>query len=98
MNRHFNRRESAVGQQRTRPKIERGDFSVRDPAAVRLTPRFVNVKFCTAEVGEPRHTQGRFGCRVNRPLQPYLSFLNRWTDSLVLCFLAPPRSKARAPC
>src|SRR3984893_14981183 len=63
-----------------------GDFFVRDPAAVRLAPRFVNVKSCTAEVGEPRHAQGRFGCRVYRPLQPYLSFLNRWMDSLVLCF------------
>src|SRR6266481_6245320 len=60
--------------------------TLRDPAAVRLAPRFVNVKSCTAEVGEPRHAQGRFGCRVNRPLQPYLSFLNRWMGSLVLCF------------
>ena len=63
-----------------------GDIFVRDPAAVRLAPRFVNVKSCTAEVGEPRHAQGRFGCRVNRPLQHHLSFINRWMDSFVLCF------------
>ena len=37
-----------------------GDIFVRDPAAVRLAPRFVNVKSCTAEVSEPRHAQGRF--------------------------------------
>src|SRR5260370_35982674 len=77
---------SQMCQQRTRPKIAMGDFFVRDPAAVRLSPRFVNVQSCTAQVGEPRHAQGRFGCRVNRPLQPYLSFLNSWMDSLVLCF------------
>src|SRR5260370_40981265 len=48
-----------------------------------------HASFCEREVlygGGRRHTQGRFGCRVNRPLQPYLSFLNRWMDSLVLCF------------
>src|SRR5712691_9086229 len=73
-------------QKRTRPQIGLGDFFVRDPAAVRLAPRFVNVKSCMAEVGEPRHAQDRFGCRANRPLQSYLSFLNRWMDSLVLCF------------
>lgn len=33
-----------------------GDFFVRDPAAVRLAPRFVNVKPCTAEVGASRGT------------------------------------------
>ena len=33
-----------------------GDFFVRDPAAVRLAPRFVNVKSCTAEVGASRGT------------------------------------------
>src|SRR5260221_6107625 len=63
-----------------------GDFFVRDRAAARLAPRFVSVKSCTAEVGEPRHAQGRLGCGVNRPLRPYLSFLNRWMDSLFLCF------------
>src|ERR1700722_2131270 len=73
-------------QQRPRSKIGMEDFFVRDPAAARLAPRFVNVSSCTAEVGEPRNAQGRFGCRVNPPLQPCLSFLNRWIDSLVLCF------------
>src|ERR1700688_5028843 len=71
---------------RTRPKIGMRDFFVRDPAAVRLAPHFVNVKSRTAEVGEPRHAQGRFGCRVNPPLQPHLSFLNRWMDSLFFRF------------
>jgi hypothetical protein len=41
-------------------KIGIGDFFVRDPAAVRFAPRFVNVKSCAAEVGEPRHARGRF--------------------------------------
>src|SRR5258708_3819150 len=44
-------------QQPTRPTI---GFFLRDPAAVRLAPRFVNVKSCTAEVGELPHAQGRF--------------------------------------
>src|SRR3979490_1185436 len=70
---------SQTCQQPTRPTI---GFFVRDPAAVRLAPRFVNVKSCTAEVGEPRHAQGRFGCRVNRPLQPYPHFsIGGWIAS-----------------
>src|SRR5712672_2548008 len=48
---------SQTCQQPTRPTI---GFFLRDPAAVRLAPRFVNVKSCTAEVGELPHAQGRF--------------------------------------
>src|SRR6266699_7149371 len=47
--------------------------------------------FCEREVlyGRGRRAAARprpIRCRVNRPLQPYFSFLNRWMDSLVLCF------------
>ena len=44
---------NTICHQRTRPKIGMGDFFVRDPAAVRLAPCFVNVKSCTEEVGDP---------------------------------------------
>src|ERR1700682_5664676 len=58
--RQLDRRCPKSAKQRPRPTIGMGDFFLRDPAAVRLAPHFVNVRSCTAEVGEPPHVQGRF--------------------------------------
>src|SRR5260221_83015 len=65
------------------PKLECEIFS--SEIQQRLASRFVNVKYPVWQSSASR-AQGRFDSRANRPLQPYLSFLNRSMNSLVLCF------------